>query len=135
MILVDTSVWIDYFNGVDAPHTDLLDHELQHDRLVTGDLIIAELLQGFGDEKDLLAAKRIMDSLEYYDLSGYTIAVQSAVNYRNLRRHGITVRKTIDMIIGTFCVTHGFPLLHNDRDFDLMAGTLGLQILKSFTAE
>lgn len=128
MIVVDTSVWIDYVRGIDTPQTDLLDYELLHDRVATGDLIIVEFLQGFREEKDIKIAKQIMDRLEYYDFLGKEMAIISAENYRKLRKHGVTVRKTIDVIIGTFCLEKGFELLHNDRDFDPMEQYLGLKV-------
>jgi predicted nucleic acid-binding protein len=130
MIVVDTSVWIDYVRGIDAPHTNLLDYELEHSRIVTGDLIIAEFLQGFRSEEDYQKAKKIMESLEYHDLVGKEIALQAAQNFRKLRKNGITIRKTIDIIIATFCIANGFELLHNDRDFDSMADLLGLRVRK-----
>ena len=128
MIVADTSAWIDYVRGIDAPHTSLLDYELEHNRIITGDLIITEFLQGFRREKDYQAAKEIMESLEYHDFAGKKIALQSAKNFRILQRNGITVRKTIDVIIATFCIENGFELLHNDRDFDSMEELLGLQV-------
>lgn len=128
MIVVDTSAWIDYVRGIRAPHTNLLDYELDHNRIITGDLIITEFLQGFRSEKDYQAAKEIMDSLEYHDLVGKEIALQSAQNFKILQRSGITVRKTIDVIIATFCIENGFDLLHNDRDFDPMEELLGLTV-------
>lgn len=128
MILADTSVWIDYVTGIDAPHTNLLDHELVRNRIITGDLIITEFLQGFRRDKDYRAAKEIMDSLEYHDLAGKKIALQAAQNFRYLQRKGITVRKTIDVIIATFCIENGFELLHNDRDFDPMESLLDLRV-------
>jgi predicted nucleic acid-binding protein len=128
MIVADTSVWIDYVRGIDAPHTNILDYELDHNRIITGDLIIIEFLQGFRREKDYQAAKEIMESLEYYDFVGKKIALQSAQNFRILQRSGITVRKTIDVIIATFCIENSFELLHNDRDFDPMEKVFGLQV-------
>ena len=104
MIVADTSAWIDYFKGVSAPHTDILDLELSRNRIVTGDLIIAEFLQGFREERDYQEAKRIMDSLEYRDMVGKDIALAASKNYRLLRKSGITIRKTIDVIIATFCI-------------------------------
>jgi predicted nucleic acid-binding protein len=130
MVLVDTTAWIDYIHGVQAPHTDALDYELSRNNVVTGDLIIAEFLQGFRYERDYEAAKEIMDSLIYYDMVGKDIAHKSALHYRFLQSKGITVRKTIDMIIGTFCMEHDFPLIHNDRDFDYIAEYLELRIYK-----
>jgi len=128
MIVVDTSVWIDYVNGVITPQTDLLDIELQNSRVATDDLIIAEFLQGFREEKQFQAAKDLMDSLEYYAFVGKEMAIIAAENFRKLRKKGITVRKTIDVLIATFCIEFGFELLHNDRDFDPMEAVLGLRI-------
>jgi predicted nucleic acid-binding protein len=128
MIVADTSVWIDYVRGIDASHTNLLDYELDHSRIVTGDLIIAEFLQGFRSEEDYQKAKQIMESLEYHDFVGKDIALRAAQNYRKLRKSGTTVRKTIDVIIATFCIENDFDLLHNDRDFDPMEKLLGLRV-------
>ena len=131
MIIADTSAWIDYFRGVSAPHTDILDLELSRNRIVTGDLIIAEFLQGFREEREYQEARRIMDSLEYRDFVGREIATMSSQNYRMLRRTGTTVRKTIDVIIATFCIENDFELIHNDRDFDVFEEKLGLKVRKA----
>jgi len=128
MIVADTSVWIDYVNGIVSPQTNLLDIELESRRVAVGDLILAEFLQGFCSEKQFQEAKAIMDSLEYYDFVGKEMAVKSAQNLRTLRRRGITIRKTIDVLIATFCIEYGFELLHNDRDFDPMEEVLGLKV-------
>ncbi len=129
MIVADTSAWIDYVRGVDSSHTDRLDRALAHQRVITGDLIIAEFLQGFREQSDYDAAKRIMESLEYHDLAGKEIAIRAALNYRALRKRGVTVRKTIDMLIATFCIEHEYPLIHNDRDYDPMEEHLGLKVV------
>ena len=131
MIVADTSAWIDYFRGVSAPHTDILDLELSRNRIVTGDLIIAEFLQGFKEEREYQEAKRIMDSLEYRDFVGRELAIAASQNHRMLRRSGITVRKTIDVIIATFCIENDFELIHNDRDFDGIEEMLGLKVRKA----
>lgn len=130
MIVADTSVWIDYVKGIDAPHTNILDYELVCNRVITGDIIIVEFLQGFKNDRDYLIAKQIMDNLEYRDFLGKEVAIQAANNYRKLRKLGITVRKTIDVIIATFCIKNGFSLIHNDRDFDPMEELLGLVVKK-----
>ena len=130
MIVADTSVWIDYVKGIDASHTNILDHELIYNRVVTGDIIITEFLQGLKNDREYLIAKQIMDNLEYRDFLGKEIAIQAANNYRKLRKQGITVRKTIDVIIATFCIENRFPLIHNDRDFDPMEEILGLIVKK-----
>ncbi|MDR2897313.1 MAG: PIN domain nuclease [Spirochaetaceae bacterium] len=130
MIVADTSVWIDYFRGVDACHTDLLDQALLNNRVVTGDVIIAELLQGFRNDRDHDQAQAIMESLEYYDFLGKEMALRAAQNFRLLRKKGITIRKTIDVFIASFCIKYRFPLLHNDRDFDAMEQHLGLMVVR-----
>jgi Predicted nucleic acid-binding protein, contains PIN domain len=128
MIVADTSVWIDYLKGIEAPHTDILDQELLYNRIITGDIIIAEFLQGFKNDKDYHHAKEIIDALEYYDFVGKEIAHKAAQNFRNLRKKGITIRKTIDVIIATFCIENNFQLIHNDKDFDPMEQYLGLKV-------
>ena len=131
MVVVDTSVWIDYARGIESPHTNALDHELFHRRVITGDLIITEFLQGFRNEKDFEAASDIMCGLMYYDMLGKDIALKSAANFRALKKIGVTIRKTADIIIGTFCIERNFSLLHNDRDFDFIEKHLGLNIYKA----
>ena len=131
MVVVDTTVWIDYVRGIDTPYTNALDHELLHNQVITGDLLIAEFLQGFHNDQDFETATEIMNSLIYFDMLGKDIAMKSAANFRFLRKKGITIRKTADVIIGTFCIEHALPLLHNDRDFDPMEKHLGLRIYKT----
>ena len=130
MIVADTSAWIDYFRGVVAPHTDALDRALSESRIIIGDLILVELLQGFSSEREFQIAKQLMEGLEYRDFVGRDMAMAAAQNYRVLRRQGITVRKTIDVLIATFCMENGFGLIHNDRDFDPMEQLLGLRVLR-----
>jgi len=130
VIVADTSVWIDYFRGVAASHTDLLDRALSESHIIIGDLIMTELLQGFREEKEFQIAKQIVESLEYRDFVGRDMAMAAAQNYRTLRRQGITVRKTIDVLIATFCIENGFDLIHNDSDFDAMERVLGLSVLR-----
>ncbi len=127
MILVDSSVWIDYFNGRATRQTDRLDELLGSDLLLTGDIILAEVLQGFRDDRDFRRAKRALDGLEFRAMLGRDIALKSAANYRALRAQGVTVRKTIDMLIATFCIENGHELLHADRDFDPIERHLGLR--------
>jgi predicted nucleic acid-binding protein len=131
VVVADTSVWIDYVHGINSPSTNALDYELLHNQVITGDLLIAEFLQGFREDKDFEAAKEIMNRLIYVDMLGKDIALKTAANFRFLRKRGITIRKTIDVIIGTFCIEHDLPLLHNDRDFEPMEKYLGLRIYKT----
>ncbi len=130
MILADSSVWIDYFNGRTSPETDALDTLLGQQLILTGDLILAEVLQGFRREKDYRIALELFEAIELRNLAGRDIALQAAKNYRALRAKGITPRKTIDMIIGTYCIAHDIPLLHADRDFDVLEAELGLTAVK-----
>lgn len=127
MIVVDSSVWIDYFNGVENRETGLLDDLLGDELLVIGDLILAEVLQGFRSEQDVRKARAALDTLVFEPMVGRDIALKAVGNYRALRAKGVTVRKTIDMLIGTFCMEKGHRLLHRDRDFDPMEKHLGLE--------
>jgi hypothetical protein len=129
MILVDSSVWIDYFNGKTTGQTELLNVLLDRELIVTGDLVVAEVLQGFREDRDFNKARDLLDTLLCKEMVGKNLAVKSAQNYRLLRRKGVTTRKTIDVIIATFCVQNRMVLLHNDRDFELMAKHLGLQTI------
>ncbi|KGM38615.1 twitching motility protein PilT [Aquabacterium sp. NJ1] len=127
MIVVDSSVWIDFFRGVTTPQTERLDVLLGGEPLAVGDLILAEVLQGFGSEKDFNKARRLLTALDVITLGGEEIALQAARNYRALRAHGVTIRKTIDTIIATRCIEDDFALLYSDRDFDPFVEHLGLR--------
>ncbi len=129
MIVVDSSVWIDYFNGVITPQTEKLDRLLGTEELAVGDLILTEVLQGFVKDKDFHVAKEVLTSLLIIELGGRDIAMQAAKNFRSLRRLGVTVRSTIDALIATRCIESGYRLLHNDRDFDPFAERLGLRVV------
>ena len=130
MVLVDTSVWVDYFNGLETPRTVRLDQLLGSGHLLTGDLILAELLQGFVKDADYRTARRLLLELPCAELVGRDNALRAADYYRRLRKRGVTVRKTIDVLIGTYCIQHGHELLHADRDFDSMQRHLGLRVLQ-----
>jgi len=129
MILVDSSVWIDYFNGSSTPATNRLDALLGEELLLTGDIILAEVLQGFRKEADFRHAKRLLERLEFRPMLGREVALQTARNYRHLRSRGVTPRKTIDVMIASFCLQNDHRLLHSDRDFDPMEKYLGLRVL------
>lgn len=129
MVLVDSSVWIDYFNGTISRETDLLDTQLARALVLTGDIILAEVLQGFRKDSDFRRAKALMEALEFQEMLGLEVALLTATNYRNLRRKGVTVRKTIDVMIASFCIKNKHRLLHSDRDFLPMARHLGLRTL------
>jgi predicted nucleic acid-binding protein len=129
MILVDSSVWIGYFNGKKTPQTDWLDSLLGNTPIIMGDLILTEVLQGFQSDKDFRVARDILLGMPFMAMGGKEIALESAMNYRLLRKKGVTVRKTIDVMIGTFCIHYRLPLLHDDRDFDPMVKLLGLKTI------
>lgn len=129
MIIVDSSVWIDLFNDKPSRETGMLAHLVRRRMLAVGDLILAEVLQGARTDRGFEQIRARLSRFELYAMGGYDIAVRSARNYRQLRTRGITVRKTIDVIIATFCIEHGHTLLHSDRDFDLMREPLGLVTL------
>jgi len=131
MILVDSSVWIDYFNGNKTPQTDWLDSSLGNTPIVMGDLILKEVLQGFQSDKDYKTASDLLLRIPFMPMLGKDIALESVTSYRLLMRKGITVRKAIDVIIGTFCIHYQLPLLHDDRDFDPMVKFLGLEIIQT----
>jgi predicted nucleic acid-binding protein len=127
VILVDSSVWIDYFRGSPTPQAEKLDSLLGIEPIATGDLILTEVLQGFVTDRDFNQAKKLMTSLVIVDLVGQSIAIQAAKNFRVLRSLGVTVRKTIDTVIATRCIESGLPLLYSDRDFDPFVEHLGLR--------
>lgn len=130
MILVDTSVWIDYFNGVENKKTNLLDSSLSEQSVLIGDIILTEVLQGFNKDSDFKQAKQALEYLSCVQLVDKNLAIKAATNFRFLRSKGKKNRKTVDMLIGTWCIEHEVELLHNDRDFDQMATCLPLKIYK-----
>jgi len=128
MILVDSSVWIDYFRGVSTLQTDRLDTLLGAEPLAIGDVILTEVLQGFVHERAFNQALALLTSLTLVEVGGRETAIQAARNLRALRVHGVTVRKkTIDTLIATCCIERGHPLLYSDRDFEAFVEHLGLQ--------
>ena len=129
MVVVDSSVWIDYFNGKITKQTNLLDSLLESDLVVIGDIILTEVLQGFRDDKDFNKTKDLLDCLLFRPMLGKDLAVKSAQNYRQLRRKGVNVTKTVDVIIATFCIWNNLPLLHSDRDFRSMERHLNLRVM------
>ena len=131
MIFVDSSVLIDYFNGKGNWQVEKLDEILEKEILIIGDYVLVEVLQGFRNDKDYNTAKSVLDSFPCMSICGEEIAIKSANNYRILRKKGITVRKTIDVIISTFCIENDFLLLHNDKDFFPIEKHLGLQSVTS----
>jgi predicted nucleic acid-binding protein len=126
VIVVDSSVWIDFLNGRDGPHVRRLRAVLGTDEIVVGDLMLCEVLQGLEGGRAAQEVEALLRRFEIVSMAGDAIAVVAARNFRSLRRRGVTVRKTIDLLIGTWCIENRQPLLHNDSDFHPMAQHLGL---------
>lgn len=129
MLLVDSSVWINYFNGAVTPQTDYLHSILGRQVIVMGDLILTEVLQGFQQPKAFQTAQQTLIKFPLQQMVGVANAMQSANNYRFLRTRGVTVRKTMDCLIATFCIESGHSLLHQDRDLDPFEQYLGLRVI------
>lgn len=129
MVIVDTTVWIDYFRGTQNPETQWFDTEVTRQRFGLTDLILCEFLQGVRGEKAFSRARRELRKFELVTTGGEYLAVAAAMNFRTLRERGSTVRKTIDCLIATSCLMHGHSLLHRDRDFDAFEQLLGLSVI------
>ena len=127
MIFLDSTVLIDYFNGRNNWQVKVLDSILGKELVVIGDYVLTEVLQGFRNEKEYQKAKTILLTFPCYAIGGKEMALQSAKNYRYLRKKGITIRKTIDTMIATFCIENKFTLLHNDKDFEPFKKYLNLE--------
>ena len=128
MIFVDSSVWIDYFRGARTAQAELLDSLLGSEPLLLGDLVLTEVLQGFQNDRDFNKAKQLLTSFQTISVVDTEIAIHAARNFRILRGHGVTVRKTIDTLIATRCIKNGFVLLHSDKDFYPFEDHLGLRV-------
>jgi predicted nucleic acid-binding protein len=126
VIVVDSSVWIDFLNGRNAPHVQRLRAVLGIDEIIVGDLMLCEVLQGLDSEEEAQEVETLLRRFEVVSMTSDAIAVAAARNFRALRRRGITIRKTIDLLIGAWCIENRKPLLHNDADFRPMARHLGL---------
>ena len=129
MIIVDTTVWVDYLRGTGTPHADWLDAQLTSERLGLTDLILCEVLQGITTDSQFDAVQEQLLELEVFETGTVELAVEAALNYRRLRAAGRTVRKTIDCLIATYCLMEGYALLHNDRDYDPFEDVLGLKVV------
>ena len=127
MILVDSSVWIDYLRGLATPQTDRLDALLGSELIVMGDLVLTEVLQGCVTDRQFNDVRQVLDAFELVTIGGADVAVEAARNYRRLRALGVTVRKTVDTLIATRCLVNDYELLHSDRDFEPFAQHLGLR--------
>ena len=128
MIIIDTSAWIEYFRNGNALVVAKVERCLDEDRVAMGDLIWCEVMQGIRSVKQRRKVADLFSALPRFDMVGFAVAEMAAANYRLLRARGVTVRKTIDVLIATFCVDRGFSLVHHDRDFDLMASHIGLRL-------
>lgn len=129
MTIVDTTVWVDYLNSTANPQTIWLGREFGQTQLGLADLILCEVLQGLKTEAAAKRVARFFSPFDMFQLGGEAIAIDSAANYRILRRRGYTIRKTIDCLIATFCIQHDYSLLHHDHDFDPFEKHLGLQVI------
>jgi predicted nucleic acid-binding protein len=127
VIVVDSSVWIDYFNGTDSASAERLDGLLGVTRLAVGDIILTEVLQGFRDDAQYKLAKEAMILLPVFEMLGQAMVIRSAENYRFLRARGITIRKTLDVVIATYCIEHDHSLLFEDKDYLPFVRHLGLK--------
>jgi predicted nucleic acid-binding protein len=130
VIIVDSTVWIDHFNGIATREVQLLHACLGQRELGIGDLILCEVLQGFREDREFLLARRALLSFPVFDVVGPGLAERAARNYRLLRKRGVTIRKTIDVLIATFVIERGFALLHRDSDFDPFEHVLGLAVVR-----
>jgi hypothetical protein len=117
LIFVDSSVWVDYFNGIQSLETNKLDRLLGAEPVGLGDLVLIEVLQGFKHDRDYNTAKGLLTSLSIFELGGLEMAIKSASNFRLLRKKGMTIRKTIHVLIATYCIENDLSLLHSDKDF------------------
>ena len=129
MLVVDTTVWVDYFNGIENSQTDFLHTVLDTTPIIMGDLILVEVLQGFRHDPDFEKVRRALGKYLQVNMVNSALAVQSARNFRFLRQKGITVRKTIDSLIATYCIENDHELLHNDSDYDGYEKHLGLRVI------
>jgi hypothetical protein len=129
VVIVDTTVWVDYFRGTLNPETEWLDQEADKRRLGLTDLILCEVLQGVRSDREFIEVRAELIKFVLFENGGEELAIATARNFRNIRARGLTVRKTIDCLIATFCLTEGHTLLHRDRDFDVFERNLGLAVL------
>ena len=130
MVIVDTSAWIEYFRNGEPSIVDTVDLCLDRELVAMGDLVYCEIMQGIKTKKEHKQVSKLFLSLSKFDMVGFDIATKSAQNYKLLRSRGLTVRKTIDVIIGTFCAENGFQLIHHDKDFEQMAPHINLEIYR-----
>lgn len=133
MIIVDTTVWVDYFRGIRSLETDWVDREADKRRIGLTDLNLCEVLQGVRSEREFRVLQTELQKFQVFHAGGYDLAIAAAKNFRRLRENGRTVRKMVDCLIATFCLVNGHLLLHRDRDFEVFELHLGLQVLHPAT--
>ncbi|HMR30287.1 MAG TPA: PIN domain nuclease [Geminicoccaceae bacterium] len=131
MIVVDSSVWIDFFRNVSHPQVELFDRLVLQEQVVLGDLILCEVLRGLRTARDVILVEDYYAAFEVVDMGGAKLARRAAANYRILRERGITIRKTVDLLIATWCLDNDARLLHRDRDFDAFERVFGLRVVRS----
>lgn len=131
MIVADSSVWIDFFRNVPNPQVELLDRLVLQEHVVLGDLILCEVLRGLRTARDVILVEDYYAAFEVVDMAGAKLARRAAANYRTLRERGITIRKTVDLLIATWCLDNDARLLHRDRDFDPFERVFGLRVVRS----
>lgn len=129
MIVVDSSVWIDFFPGAVTPEVTFLNEAMRRPAVIVGDLVLCEVLKGAASDRQAALLQTELSRFQVVPMARQDLAVTAAAHFRALRARGITVRKTIDLLIGTFCIEENLPLLHRDRDFDAMEQHLGLRVL------
>jgi predicted nucleic acid-binding protein len=129
VVMIDTTIWIDYLRGIQNRETEYLDREVKRQRFGLTDLILCETLQGIKDQQSFETVLRKLYEFEIFETGGTALAIEAARNFRRLRQQGHTVRKTIDCLIATFCLLEGHSLLHRDRDFDHFEKFLGLSVV------
>jgi predicted nucleic acid-binding protein len=129
VVIVDTTVWVDYLKGASTPQVEWLDRETSRQRLGLLDLMACEVLQGLSTDEEALRVLRQLRRFEIFETGGMDLAIAAARNYRRLRSRGRTVRKTIDCLVATFCIEQHHSLLHNDRDFDAFEELLDLRVV------
>ncbi len=129
MVIVDTSAWIEFLRSGESAVVEKVDRCLERNLVGIGDLVYCEVVQGIRFPRQRAEVSSLLLSLPQFEMVGFRMAEKSAANYRLLRSKGVTVRKTIDVLIGTFCAEHGFGIVHSDSDFDLMAPHIGLQVI------
>jgi predicted nucleic acid-binding protein len=131
MVIVDSTVWVDYFNGKNNEETRLLESRIGREDIGLIDLIFCEVLQGLHSENELEEVKTLLLEYSIFPTGGLEMALQAAMNYRRLRARGFTIRKLVDCWIATFCLRDGHELLHRDRDFDPFESELGLRVVRA----